>query len=94
MCADLLQEIYIEPYSSIKWPSCRNKCAAVDLYCPHSKLLDAMYVGLGAWERFVCPSMVREAGIREAYRLLCMDDDNTNCQTIGPVSKAMNMLCR
>ncbi|KAK9893549.1 terpene synthase [Cystobasidium minutum MCA 4210] len=90
----LREEIYVEPYATINWPSCRNKCARVDLYCPHSKLLDTLYLGLGAWERFLCPSMVREAGIREAYRLLCMEDDNTNCQTIGPVSKAMNMLCR
>ena len=52
-----------------------------------------MYVALGAWEKYVCPKFVRNAGIREAYKLVQMEDRNSNSQTIGPVSKAMNMLC-
>lgn len=68
--------------------------AKEDLYCPHSALLDGLYVLLGTWEKFICPRFVRNAGLKKAYRLVVMDDENTNCQTIGPVSKAMNMLCR
>lgn len=87
------EELYTQPYSSIDWPSCRNKVAKIDLYCPHSRVLDAMYIALGAWEKYACPKFVRNAGIREAYKLVQMEDRNTNSQTIGPVSKAMNMLC-
>lgn len=89
-----LQEIYVESYASIHWPSCRNKVAKIDTFYPHTRLLDAFYLIIGGWEKFICPRAVREAGIREAYRLVVCDDENSNCQTIGPVSKAMNMLCR
>jgi len=57
-------------------------------------ILDTLYIALGAYEKYICPGFIRRAGIRYAYKLLVMGDDNTNCQTIGPVSKAMNMLCR
>lgn len=93
--ADVLhQELYTESYSSIHWPSCRNKVALGDLFCPHSRVLDTLYLAIGAWEKLLCPSFVRNAGVKHAYNLLCMEDENTNCQTIGPVSKSMNMLCR
>ena len=86
-----LQELYVEPYESIDWQSCRNKIAAVDLYTPHSKLADTLFAVLGAYET-VAPNFIRKRALERTYRLVVMEDENTGYQTIGPVSKPMNML--
>uniref|UniRef100_A0A8C6THF0 Terpene cyclase/mutase family member n=1 Tax=Neogobius melanostomus TaxID=47308 RepID=A0A8C6THF0_9GOBI len=36
----LRQELYVQDYSAIHWPSQRNNVAQCDLYTPHSSLLD------------------------------------------------------
>lgn len=80
-------EIYPEPYESIYWPSCRNKVAQSDLYSPHTKLLDTLYLVLGAWEKYACPAFVRRKGMEFAYKQVVMDDENTNCQVcLGKVA--------
>ena len=35
--------MYIEPYSSINWPSQRNNVAATDIYTPHTWLLNLSF---------------------------------------------------
>lgn len=35
---------------------------------------------------------MRNAALKKAYQLVVMEDENTSYQTIGPVSKAMNMM--
>ena len=37
---------------------------------------------------------LRKAAIDRAYQLLVYEDENTGYQTIGPVSKSFNMVCR
>jgi lanosterol synthase len=59
----------VEEYSTIDWPSCRNKIAAVDLYTPHSKVADTLFSILSVYEK-VAPSFIRNAALDEAYRLV------------------------
>jgi len=40
----------------------------------------------------VAPSWIRRKALKRAYELVRMEDENTSFQTIGPVSKAMNMV--
>ena len=40
----------------------------------------------------VAPSWIRKKALKRAYELVRMEDENTSFQTIGPVSKAMNMV--
>ncbi|KAL8277972.1 hypothetical protein RQP46_009604 [Phenoliferia psychrophenolica] len=89
----LREELYTEPYASIDWPSCRNNVAEVDLYAPHSKLANGLFALLNVYDGFA-PDFVRKPALARAYRLVVMEDENTATQTVGPVSKAMNMLCR
>lgn len=44
--------------------------------------------------RLPCLPSVREAGLRAAYKQIVYEDENTGYQTVGPVSKAFNMICR
>ncbi|GAA6063805.1 hypothetical protein JCM10212_005968, partial [Sporobolomyces blumeae] len=89
----LRDELYTEPYSTIDWPSLRNRVSSADLYSPHSRTANVCFAVLDLYDRFA-PRWIRDKALRKAYRLVVMEDENTAYQTIGPVSKAMNMLCR
>ncbi|KAF9054597.1 terpenoid cyclases/protein prenyltransferase alpha-alpha toroid [Panaeolus papilionaceus] len=89
----LREELYPEDYYSIHWPSHRNNVNVVDLYAPHSKLYDGLAAILGVYEQCTIPPL-RRAGLKRAYELICMEDDNTAYQTLGPVSKMFNLIAR
>lgn len=36
----LREELYTAPYESINWDGARNTCASIDLYAPHTALMD------------------------------------------------------
>ncbi|GAA5874694.1 hypothetical protein JCM3774_004783 [Rhodotorula dairenensis] len=89
----LRQELYTRPYDSLDWPSLRNSISPYDVYAPHSRVAEACFAVLDVYDR-VAPRWVRNRALARAYNLVVMEDENTSYQTIGPVSKAMNMLCR
>lgn len=89
----LRQELYTQPYGTIDWPSLRNSISPYDVYAPHSRVAETCFAVLDVYDR-VAPSWIRTKALERAYRLVKMEDENTSYQTIGPVSKAMNMLCR
>ncbi|KAK0568498.1 Lanosterol synthase (Oxidosqualene--lanosterol cyclase) [Tilletia horrida] len=93
----LRQELYVEPYESIHWPSQRENVAEVDIFYPHTKVLKALMAVLGGYESCCAQgvgSAIRNAGIREAYRLIVEEDENTGYQCLGPVNKALNFVAR
>lgn len=36
----LREELYATPYASIDWDGARNTCASIDLYAPHTAIMD------------------------------------------------------
>ena len=97
----LRQEIYTQPYASIHWSSQRNNVNPIDIYSAHHPVLDLAHVVLGIYESLpsIVSSMfsclpVRKAAIKEAYHRVALEDEDTTYQTLGPVSKSFNMLCR
>lgn len=97
---NLRQEIYTQPYESIHWPSQRNNVNPIDIYCPHHPVLNAANSILGIYESlpqipgFSSCLPIRRSAIREAYKMVVYEDENTTYQTLGPVSKSFNMVCR
>ncbi|KAJ7576848.1 terpenoid cyclases/protein prenyltransferase alpha-alpha toroid [Mycena floridula] len=89
----LRQELYSENFYSINWPAQRNNVCKADLYSPHSSVFDMISVVLSIYESCTLPPM-RRAGLERAYKLIVMEDENTGYQTIGPVSKMMNLVAR
>ncbi|BGP17836.1 hypothetical protein JCM10213_008364 [Rhodosporidiobolus nylandii] len=89
----LREELYTRPYASIDWPSLRNNISAADVYAPHSRVANACFAVLDVYDRWA-PGFIRKYALEKAYKLVVMEDENTGFQTVGPVSKAMNMLCR
>ena len=60
---------------------------------PHTVVLDTLYTILGAYEQCVIPPLRRTA-LAKCYRLIVQEDQNTGYQTLGPVSKMMNLIVR
>lgn len=60
---------------------------------PHTTLLNSFYAILGAYERCAIPP-VRRAALEKCYQLVVREDENTGYQTLGPVSKMMNLIVR
>ncbi|GJE91138.1 terpene cyclase/mutase family protein [Phanerochaete sordida] len=89
----LREELYPTNYYQIDWPAQRNNIAAADLYMPHTTVLNAAYLILGAYENCVVPP-VRRAALDKCYKLIVQEDENTGYQTLGPVSKMMNLIVR
>ncbi|KAI6112730.1 terpenoid cyclases/protein prenyltransferase alpha-alpha toroid [Pisolithus sp. B1] len=89
----LRQELYTTNYHSINWPAQRNNVASVDIYYPHTAVLDTLNAILGMYEGCAVPP-ARKAALKRAYELIVYEDENTDYQTIGPVSKMMNLVCR
>lgn len=90
----LRQELYTADYDSVDWPGQRNNVAEVDIFCPHTRTLDTLMGVLSVYESCGGVPPLRRAGIKRAYDLLVMEDENTGYQCLGPVNKMLNYICR
>ncbi|KAJ9099208.1 hypothetical protein QFC21_004088 [Naganishia friedmannii] len=86
-------EIYIQPYETIDFSQHRNNIHPVDIYNPHHPVLDVLNSVLATYESCAFPPL-RRKGLDAAYKLVVYEDENTGYQTVGPVSKMLNMVCR
>ncbi|KAF8328406.1 terpene synthase [Cantharellus anzutake] len=89
----LRKELYVQDYNTINWPEQRNNVAPVDIYAPHTTLLDILNGVLGAYECCLVP-FIRRRALNRAYELICKEDENTSYQDLGPVNKMINLICR
>ena len=90
---ELRSELYAQPYDEIDWPSHRNTCAPEDLYTKHSWVQDAIWTVVYKLEPWI-PAVLREKAIRKTMEMIRHEDESSNYLCIGPVNKALNMLCR
>lgn len=91
----VLQELYVQDYDTIDWPAQRNNVCPADVYSPHSKVLDVLNGLLGLVDPcFLSLPFIRKRSLARVYDLVCMEDENTCYQTLGPVNKMMNLVCR
>ncbi|KZT70711.1 terpene synthase [Daedalea quercina L-15889] len=89
----LREELYPQNYYSIDWPAQRNNICHVDLYAPHTALFDFLYSVLNIYEPCAAPPL-RKLAMEKCYRLVVQEDENTGYQTLGPVSKMINLIIR
>ncbi|DBA76502.1 hypothetical protein WJX79_001746 [Trebouxia sp. C0005] len=93
LTAAIRGELYPHSYSSIDWNAARNQCAKEDLYYPHPKVQDALWWSLYQAEGLLKGSWLRKKALAECMKLIHYEDENTRYVCIGPVNKAINMLC-
>ncbi|KAI5951266.1 ERG7 [Candida jiufengensis] len=87
-------EIYLPsqlPYESIKFSNNRNNVCGVDLYYPHTSVLDFANYFLSGWEK-VRPNWMLNWINSKTYKLIEKEYLNTDYLCIAPVSFAFNMI--
>lgn len=85
--SQLRDEIYLAPYNKIDFSHKRNDVCGVDLYYPHTKMLDMANWVLSKYEK-VRPQKVLDYVNNRVYDLLVKDYKNTEWLLIAPVSYA------
>ncbi|KAI9328893.1 terpenoid cyclases/protein prenyltransferase alpha-alpha toroid, partial [Zopfochytrium polystomum] len=86
----LREELYTTPYDQIYWPAQRNNVAKVDLYSPHTKIMDFLNGVLACYE-WLPNSWLRKPAIAEALRQIRYEDTNTKYLDLGPGAEGMMM---
>ncbi|KNC50324.1 cycloartenol synthase [Thecamonas trahens ATCC 50062] len=89
----LRNELYNAPYFSIDWPAARANICPADYYTPHTTLHRALFKSLAAYEA-VHSTTLRQAALDMTIDHIRAEDENSSYICIGPVNKAINMLCR
>ena len=82
-------------FAAIDWDAARNTVADIDLYAPHTQLMDVLLGAYRVFER-LAPRWLRDPiaarGLRFAMDYVHAEDLHTNFVDIGPVNKVVNML--
>ena len=96
----LRQELYTQPYASIHWSAQRTNINPIDVYSPQHPVFRSLCFCLGYYEALpAIPGLssclpLREKALKAAYAQVVYADEDSGYQTIGPVSKAFNMVVR
>lgn len=85
-------EIFIQDFDKINWSAHRNKVCGVDLYYPHTKILDTLNSLMVAYEKWIRPNFVLDYSNNKAYELILKELKNTEYLGIAPVSAAFNSI--
>ncbi|KAA8912435.1 terpenoid cyclases/protein prenyltransferase alpha-alpha toroid [Sphaerosporella brunnea] len=90
----LREELYTQDYASIQFSQHRNTVAPLDIYHPHSPILDVANEVLTMWGNWACPKFVQSYARRHVYDLICREDENTLYCCLGPVNNPLNFIAR
>lgn len=85
-------EIYVQPYETIDFSKHRNTVCGVDLYYPHTKVLDVANYIIAKYEKYIRPNWLLKKTNERVYELIQKDCYNTDYLTIAPLSFAFDMM--
>lgn len=89
---DLREELYNKPYESIDFSKNRNNVCGVDLYYPHTTLLNIANSAMVLYEKYLRPNWWLKRTNDYCTELIMKDLENTDHLAIAPVSNAMNAI--
>ncbi len=89
---EIRSEIYLKPYNEIKWNQMRNNICDVDLYYPHSTVLNIANKFLSLYEKNLRPNWLLKKANNEVYKQIKFEYLNTEHLCIAPVSFAFNVI--
>jgi len=91
----LREELYAvdERYSDIRWGNFLHTIADVDNYSPIHWAMRLLQNALAAYEAIGAWAWPRRASLQFAEEYIASEDLETNYLTIGPVSKALHVVC-
>ena len=89
----LRKELFVEEYATINWGAHRNSIYAKDNYHPKSWLLLVIFwLIVNIWHPFLRPKSLAKKAEDWVWRLIQMEDKNTDYSNLGPVNGPMNFL--
>lgn len=95
----LIEEIRLEiylpsqlPFSSIDFSKHRNSVCGVDLYYPHTKVLNALNWVVVNYEKYIRPKWLLRLSSDYIYDLVKKECQNTDYLCIAPVNFSFNMV--
>jgi len=89
----LRRELYVHAYASIPFAAYRNAISPRDNYHPKTPLLNTInWVLSNVYEPYVRPAFLKRRAEDHAYRLIELEDENTDYACVGPVNAPMNTL--
>lgn len=89
---EIRQEIYVKPYESIDFSKHRNTVCGVDLYYPHSKILNLANDVLVFYGKYIRPKKLLQWANDYSYSILKKELTNTGNLSIAPVSFAFTCI--
>jgi lanosterol synthase len=90
----LRQELFTEPAESISWASHRNSICPKDNYHPKSWFLNAVnWVLVNVHNPYTRTQGLVNKAEDWVWKLVQMEDENTDFANLGPVNGPMNLLC-
>ncbi|ODV97935.1 hypothetical protein PACTADRAFT_47766 [Pachysolen tannophilus NRRL Y-2460] len=88
----LRAEIYTCPFQDINFNENRNNVCGIDLYYPHTSILNFLNNGLVFYEKYLRPNWLLEKSTKYSYELIKKENENTKHLGIAPVSDAFNVI--
>ncbi|KAI9744266.1 MAG: Lanosterol synthase (Oxidosqualene--lanosterol cyclase) [Claussenomyces sp. TS43310] len=89
----LRQELFVEPYESINWAAHRNSIASVDNYHPKTWVLNSLnWILVNLWNPYIRPNFIAQKSEDWVWKLIQMEDKNTDFADLGPVNGPMNLI--
>ncbi|KAI9647675.1 hypothetical protein NHQ30_004060 [Ciborinia camelliae] len=89
----LRQELFVEPYTSINWAGNRNSIHPKDNYHPKSWLLNtANWLLVNIYNPYLRTDALAKKSEDWVFKLIQMEDKNTDFSNLGPVNGPMNFL--
>lgn len=89
---EIRQEIYSKPYEEINFLLNRNNVCGIDLYYPHTKVLDLANWMMVKYEKYLRPSWLLQKANARVYELIQKECANTDYLCIAPINFAFNMI--
>jgi lanosterol synthase len=89
----LRQELFVEPYERIDFNSHRNSISPRDNYHPKTFFLNAINWALvNVYNPYIRPDSLKAKAEAWTWKLIQMEDANTDFSNLGPVNGPMNFL--
>lgn len=92
---EIRDEIYLPrqlPYEKIDFSKHRNTVCGVDLYYPHTTVLDVLNWTVVQYEKYIRPKWMLKKANQRVYELVQKECKNTDYLCIAPVSFCFNMI--
>lgn len=85
---EIRSEIYIKPFETINFAEHRNTVCGVDLYYPHTKVLNTVNAMMTCYEKYIRPNWMLKKATKRVYELVKKEIANTDYLCIAPVNMA------